>query len=257
MMLAGIRDIVIVSDPAALPQFRTLIGDGSQWGVNVEYCAQERPAGIADGFRVAADALRGSNIALMLGDNILYGSGLPHFLRDGMAKNPGATVFCAEVADPSSFGIVEFDAAGKPVSLVEKPAKPKSRLAVIGLYFYTPDVIDVAAGIRPSARGELEITDVNAEYLKQGRLAAIPFGRGYAWLDGGTTENLFEAAQFVRVMEERTGMKISCPEEIAWRYKLITRDKAAALAEAMPASEYKRYLLRTLEESPLAGNNHS
>jgi glucose-1-phosphate thymidylyltransferase len=255
MMLAGIRNIVIVSDPLSLPLFRALIGDGSQWGLSVVYRPQDRPAGIADGFRVAADELRGSHVALMLGDNILHGSGLPKFLRYAMERTTGATVLCVEVANPSAYGIVELDSAGMPTRIVEKPINPTSRLAVIGLYFYAPDVLDIAAMVKPSARGELEISDVNSIYLERKRLKALPLGRGFAWLVGGTTGNLFEAGQYVRVMEERTGLKIACPEEIAWRYGLIDRGRARGLAEQMPESDYRRYLLQALETSAFDRND--
>src|SRR5262245_40064382 len=251
LMLAGIRDFVIVSDPHHLPQFQHLLGDGTQWGISITYAKQERPAGIVDGFRAAEDQVRGFHVALMLGDNILYGSGLPRMLSYAVKENSGATVFSVEVAYPTSFGIVELGSDGKPIGLVEKPAQPTSRLAVIGLYLYSPDILEIAAKIRPSSRGELEITDVNRAYLDVGRLTVRSLGRGIAWLDGGTTQNLFEASLFVQVIEQRTGLKIACPEEIAWRYGIIDRQRFRRLAEATPQSDYRNYLLKILETSPL------
>jgi len=250
LMLAGIRNIVIVSGRESLAQFETLLGDGAQWGISITYKAQERPAGIVDGLRAAGDELSGFHVALMLGDNIVYGSGLPGTLLYALEKHSGATVFSVEVADPSAFGIVELDAVGKPVDLVEKPTAPTSRLAVVGLYLYGPDVLEVAAKIKASARGELEITDLNRAYLAEGRLSVRSLGRGIAWLDGGTTGNLFAASLFVQVMEQRTGLKIACPEEIAWRYGIIDRGHLQRLVEVMPHSDYRNYLVKLLEVSP-------
>ena len=255
LMLAGIRDFIIVSDPHHLPLFQDLLGDGTQWGISISYEKQERPAGIVDGFRAAEDHLRGFHVALMLGDNILYGSGLPRMLSHAVKENSGATVFSVEVAHPTAFGIVELGSDGRPVSLIEKPAQPASRLAVIGLYLYSPDVLAIAAKITPSSRGELEITDVNRAYLDGGRLTVRSLGRGIAWLDGGTSQNLFEASLFVQVIEQRTGLKIACPEEIAWRYGIIDRQRFRQLAEATPESDYRNYLLRILETSPFHGDH--
>ena len=252
LMLAGIRDTTIVTGPESLDRFVALLGDGTQWGLKLSYRIQDRPDGIAAGLRIAAADLHGHNIALILGDNIFFGAGLPHTLETSMASNVGATVFGYEVADPSAFGVVTIDASGHPVTLDEKPANPKSRLAVTGLYLYAEDVLDVAARVRPSARDELEITDVNRLYLEQGRLRVRNLGRGVAWLDGGTTADLYEASQFVKVIQDRTGLRVACPEEIAYRRGYIDRAALVRLAEYSPASDYKAYLLRVLED-PLIG----
>jgi glucose-1-phosphate thymidylyltransferase len=244
LMFAGVRDFVLLTTPSAISTFQVLLGDGSKWGLTIEYRAQEHPGGIAEGFRLARADLEGWQVALILGDNIFYGSGLGAILRDSVSTTTGATVFSYEVANPSAFGILTFDADGNPIAIEEKPANPTSRSAVTGLYFYTPDVLDIAAGLSPSARGELEITDVNRAYLQQGRLKVAPLGRGIAWLDGGTSEDLFEASQFVKVIEERTGLKISCPEEVALRLKLIDKTQFAGLVNGMPPSLYKQYLTR-------------
>lgn len=252
LMLAGIRDTTIVTGPESLDRFVALLGDGTQWGLKLSYRIQDRPDEIAAGLRIAAADLHGHNIALILGDNIFFGAGLPHTLETSMASNVGATVFGYEVADPSAFGVVTIDASGHPVTLDEKPANPKSRLAVTGLYLYAEDVLDVAARVRPSARDELEITDVNRLYLEQGRLRVRNLGRGVAWLDGGTTADLYEASQFVKVIQDRTGLRVACPEEIAYRRGYIDRAALVRLAEYSPASDYKAYLLRVLED-PLIG----
>jgi glucose-1-phosphate thymidylyltransferase len=244
LMFAGIREFVLVTTPEAIPMFRALLGDGSQWGLSIVYRAQERPGGIGEGFRIAHEDLVGAHVAMILGDNIFYGSGLGAMLRREIEEIEGATVFSYDVANPSAFGIVTFDARGNVLSLEEKPANPASRSAVTGLYFYTPDVLDIAAGLTPSARGELEITDVNRAFLSRGRLKVQPFGRGIAWLDGGTSADLFEAGQFVKVIEDRTGLKISCPEEVALRLGLIDKARFVSLIEAMSHSSYCDYLRR-------------
>jgi glucose-1-phosphate thymidylyltransferase len=248
LMLGGIREVIIVTSADSIDQFKTLLGDGGQWGLKLEYRMQDRPAGIVDGFRIAAADLHGYNIALILGDNIFFGAGLAGLLKDSMAGNPGATVFCYQVANPSEFGVVTLDAAGHPVAIEEKPANPKSRLAVTGLYLYGPDVLDIAAQARPSARQELEITDINREYLQQKRLRVRNFGRGVAWLDGGKPSDLYEASQLVKVIQDRTGLRIACPEELAYRLGFIDRTAFAVLAKQMPTSDYRAYLLSVLED---------
>lgn len=242
LMFAGVRDFVLVTNPNSVPMFKDLLGDGSQWGISICYRTQERPGGIAEGFRIAQADLEDCNIALILGDNIFYGSGLGAVLRAAASRTVGATVFSYDVANPSAFGVVSFDTAGNPVAIEEKPLNPSSRSAVTGLYFYTPDVVGIAQDLVPSARGELEITDVNNAYLKRGRLKVEPLGRGIAWLDGGTSKDLFEAAQFVKVIEDRTGLKAACPEEIAWRLGYIDTAQLDRLVRSMPTSSYKEYL---------------
>jgi glucose-1-phosphate thymidylyltransferase len=242
VMFAGIRQIVLVSTPAAVPQFERLLGDGSQWGLAIRYLVQERPNGIGDGLRLASDFIAGKNVVVALGDNIFYGSGLSQLLSRAIARNEGASIFAFEVANPEAFGIVTLDAAGRPVAIVEKPKAPRSTLAVTGLYFYAPDVVDIVAGLSPSHRGEFEITDVNRAYLEQGRLKVYALGRGYAWLDGGTPHNLFEASEFIRVVEARTGLKIGCPEEVAYRMGFISLEQLAQVAKRAPTCEYGDYL---------------
>jgi glucose-1-phosphate thymidylyltransferase len=244
LMFAGLTEYVIVTTSSAVPMFKSLLGDGSQWGLRIAYRIQDHPGGIAEGLRIARPDLEGSNIALILGDNIFYGSGLGAILRDARDRNEGATVLSYDVANPSAFGVISYDDAGNPVAIEEKPVNPKSRSAVTGLYLYAPDVLDIAAAQTPSARGELEITDVNLAYLKQKRLRVAPLGRGIAWLDGGTDEDLFNAGQFVKVIEDRTGLKISCPEEIALRLGLIAKSDFQRLVEQMPLSAYRTYLER-------------
>jgi glucose-1-phosphate thymidylyltransferase len=252
LMLADIREITIITAPESLDQFRALLGDGSQWGLSLSYRLQDRPDGIAAGLRIACAELRGHSVALILGDNVFFGAGLPHTLEASMASNTGATVFGYEVADPSAFGVVTLDARGRPVAIEEKPANSKSRVAVTGLYLYAADVFDVVAQVRPSTRDELEITDVNKIYLEQGRLQVCNLGRGVAWLDGGTSEDLYEASQFVKVIQDRTGLRVACPEEIAYRRGFIDRAALARLAESAPACGYRAYLLRVLEDPLIA-----
>ena len=244
LMLAGIRNLVVVSEPQSVPQLQRLLGNGARWGLSIVYRTQHEPRGIAEGLVVAADDLRGYSVALILGDNIFYSAGLQQSLARIVQEPADATIFCYEVANPSMFGIVTLDGSGRPIDIEEKPKDPKSHLAVTGLYFYPGDVVEVAAGLSPSARGELEITAINCEYLRQGRLRVIRLGRGTAWLDGGTPQDLYEAAHFVRVIEDRTGLKISCPEEIAWRMGFIDHNALMALAEEFPPCEYRDYLRR-------------
>lgn len=247
LMLAGMQDFVIVSTPQALPQLQALLGDGSQWGVRFSYVAQNRPGGIAEGFRVAANELEGHKIALILGDNIFYGDGLPKRVQEAVKLEHGATVFAYEVSDPHGFGVIEIDQEGRPVSLEEKPRKPKSNLIVPGLYFYEEDVLDLAWDLKPSVRGELEITDINRIYLDRGELNVVQMGRGIVWLDGGTHSDLFEASQYIRVIEKRTGLKLACPEEIAFRMKFIDRSQLAKLIDRSPQTEYHLYLKHLLK----------
>jgi glucose-1-phosphate thymidylyltransferase len=244
LMLAGIRDIIIVSGRPSIPQLEALLGDGSQWGLSIVYRVQERPGGIAEGLLVAADDLRGSHVSLILGDNIFYFSQSQQTFAKIAKETRDATIFSYDVANPSKFGCVVLDKQGRPVDIIEKPQQPVSTLAVTGLYFYPPDVLDIASKLKPSPRGELEITDVNLAYLAQDRLKVVHLGRGAAWLDGGTPGDLFEAGQFVKIIEDRTGLKLSCPEEIAWRLGYIDRAALRALAEKTPASDYRDYLLK-------------
>ncbi len=244
LMLGGVRDFVIVSLPRMLPQFEQLLGTGEQWGVTFTYVAQDEPQGIAHAVVVAEEELRDSNVAMILGDNIFYGTGLPGQIRKAMEYDVGATVFGYEVTDPRRFGVVELDDSGVPVSLAEKPQDPRSNLAVPGLYFYDSELMEIVSALRPSARGELEITDANRAYLERGGLRVMPMGRGTAWLDGGTHQDLFEAGQFVKVLEERTGLKIACPEEVAYRMKYISRADLEDLADTGVQSQYFDYIQR-------------
>jgi glucose-1-phosphate thymidylyltransferase len=252
LMLADIREVVIVVAPESLDQFVVLLGDGAAWGLKLSYCTQHRPDGIAAGLRAAAADLRGHSVALILGDNIFFGAGLAHTLETSMASNVGATIFGYEVADPSAFGVVTLDDAGRPVAIEEKPPHSKSRIAVTGLYFYGPDIFDAVEQVRPSARDEFEITDVNRLYLEKQRLRVRQLGRGVAWIDGGTAENLYEASQFVKVIQDRTGLRVACPEEIAYRRGFIDKKAFARLAELAPVSDYRAYLLRVVD-APVSG----
>jgi glucose-1-phosphate thymidylyltransferase len=243
LMLANIRDILIITTPHDQPLFRALLGDGSQFGIALRYAVQAEPRGLADAFIVGRDFVGKDSVALILGDNIFYGHGLPELLANAMARPHGATVFAYQVADPERYGVVEFDKAGKAVSIEEKPAKPKSKHAVTGLYFYDNAVLDIAAAVRPSARGEVEITDVNRAYLERGALHVEIMGRGYAWLDTGTAASLMDAGQYVRIIEQRQGLRIACPEEIAWRSGFITDAQFLAAAKAIGKSDYGQYLL--------------
>jgi glucose-1-phosphate thymidylyltransferase len=247
LMLGGVRDFIVISSPDALQSIERLLGDGTRWGITITYRAQERPGGIAECFRIAENDIAGWNTALILGDNIFYGSGLPQKLSDAMKRERGATIFGYEVADPSAFGVVVLDASGRPVDLEEKPKKPRSRLAVPGLYLYDTRVASFAWALKPSARGELEITDINRAYLAAGDLSVSLLGRGVAWLDGGTHHALYEASQFIKVVEDRTGLKIACPEEVAWRMNFIDLDGFRALIDPKQATDYQRYLRGLIE----------
>ena len=248
LMLAGIRDILVISTPEDTPRFRALLGSGEQWGLRLAYEVQPRPEGLAQAFLIGREFIGRDSVALVLGDNIFYGHELSGLLGRAAAKPAGATVFAYPVTDPERYGVVEFDDAGRAVSIEEKPRAPKSRYAVVGLYFYDNRVVDIARGLRPSARGELEITDVNRVYLERGALDVIPMGRGMAWLDTGTHETLLEAAQFIETIERRQGLKIACPEEIAYRMGFISASDLRRLAQPLSKNGYGRYLLRILEE---------
>jgi len=248
MMLSGIRDILIISTPHDLPRFETLLGDGSQLGLDVSYAEQPRPEGLAQSFIIGRDFIGGDPVSLILGDNIFYGAGLSDHLQAAAALDSGATVFAYYVSDPRSYGVVEFDDEGKVVSLEEKPAEPRSNYAVTGLYFYDNRVVDIASELAPSPRGEYEITDVNAAYLESGTLRVSTLGRGIAWLDTGTPESLLQAAMFVAAVEQRQGMKICAPEEVAFRMGFIDAEQVERLAERFRGNEYGRYLLRLINE---------
>jgi glucose-1-phosphate thymidylyltransferase len=249
LMLAGICEIMIITTPEDAPLFRRLLGDGTQWGLQFEYAIQEEPAGIAQALLIAREFLAGHPCALILGDNIFYGDGLGQLMQRAGAQERGATVFAYWVQDPERYGIVEFDRNYRPVRLVEKPAQPASNYAVTGLYFYDGRAPELAAQLRPSARNELEITDLNAAYLQAGELMVERFGRGYAWLDAGTHDSLLESAQFIRVVEQRQGLKIACPEEIAFRMGYIDAARLRNLAGPLAKTSYGAYLLRQLADS--------
>ncbi len=252
LMLAGIRDILIITTPEDAGQFKRVLGDGSDFGVSLSYAVQPKPEGLAQAFHIGADFVRGGPSALILGDNIFYGHGLPQLLQRASARMEGASVFAYRVNDPQAFGVVEFDAEGKAVSIEEKPRLPKSNYAVTGLYFYDDTVADRARDLKPSARGELEITDLNRLYLDEGALSVEIMGRGFAWLDTGTHASLLDAATYVRITEERQGLKICCPEEIAWRQGFITAERLRQIAEPLRKSGYGEYLVRLLEAPVLA-----
>ena len=247
-MLAGIRDILIISTPQDTPRFQELLGDGSQWGISLTYAVQPTPDGLAQAFIIGHDFIGDAPSALILGDNIFYGNDFESQLRQASARTSGSTVFAYHVTDPERYGVVEFDAQRRAVSIEEKPLKPKSNYAVTGLYFYDSQVCDIAAGIAPSPRGELEITDVNRAYLERGQLNVELMGRGMAWLDTGTHESLLEAGQFIATIENRQGLKVACPEEIAYRRGYIDASKLEALAQPLKKNAYGQYLLRLLEE---------
>ena len=247
LMLAGIRDILLISTPQDTPRFASLLGDGSQWGVSIRYCVQPSPDGLAQAFILGRQFIAGDPSALVLGDNLFYGHDLQGLLGAATSRAVGASVFAYHVTDPERYGVVAFDAQRRASSIEEKPAAPKSNYAVTGLYFYDPQVCEIAAGIRPSARGELEITDVNAQYLRQGELNVEIMGRGFAWLDTGTHDSLLEAAQFIATLERRQGLKVACPEEIAFRSGWIDAAALQALAQPMAKNGYGQYLLRLLD----------
>ena len=247
LMLAGIREMLIISTPLDTPRFEQLLGDGSRWGLNFSYAVQPAPEGIAQAFLVGADFIAGQRCALVLGDNIFYGHNLSHLLRDAANRQQGATVFGYPVHDPERYGVVEMDAQGRALSLEEKPKQPKSRYAVTGLYFYDNQVVDLARSLKPSQRGELEITDLNRRYLDQGDLHAEIMGRGMAWLDTGTHDSLLEAAMFIQTIEKRQGLKVACPEEIAYRAGYIDAAQVEQLAANMANNGYGRYLKGLLD----------
>jgi len=249
LMLAGIREILIISTPADLPLFQALLGDGEKWGIALSYAAQPQPEGLAQAYIIGADFVRGSSSALILGDNIFYGHGLPDLLANAVARSSGATVFAYRVADPERYGVIGFDPTGRATSIEEKPKVPKSNFAVTGLYFYDQLVVDIAANIRPSARGELEITDVNRAYLERGLLAVELMGRGFAWLDTGTPDSLLAAADFVATLEKRQGYRSACPEEIAFNQGFIGREQLEKLGTALGKSDYAKYV-QTLAQTP-------
>jgi glucose-1-phosphate thymidylyltransferase len=248
LMLAGIRDILIISTPEDVPKFQVLLGDGSQFGIRLQYLVQLRPEGIAQAFILGDKFVGGSPCALVLGDNIFYGHDFAKDLRGSATKTEGARVFAYPVHDPERYGVVEFDATGRALSIEEKPSQPKSRYAVTGLYFYDSQVVEITKSLKPSARGELEITDVNKAYLKNGQLEVVVMGRGMAWLDTGTHESLMDAALFIQAIEKRQGLMVACPEEIAYRFGYITAAQVERIASAMKNSSYGAYLLQLLKE---------
>jgi glucose-1-phosphate thymidylyltransferase len=248
LMLAGIRDILVISTPEALPAFRTLLKDGTHLGLNFTYAEQAEPRGLADAFLVGREFIAGEPVSLILGDNIFFGHGLPFQLRGAAQLNTGALIFAYPVRDPERYGVVEFNAQGLALSIEEKPTLPRSHYAVPGMYFYDSQVCDLAASLKPSARGEIEITDLNMIYLAQGRLRVEVLGRGVAWLDAGTHEALLQASNFVQTVQDRQGMMISCPEEIAFRLGFITPDQLRQLALTMDSNQYGQYLLHLLED---------
>ncbi|HZD55358.1 MAG TPA: glucose-1-phosphate thymidylyltransferase RfbA [Anaerolineales bacterium] len=248
LMLAGIREILVISTPEALPAFRALLKDGCQWNLRFDYAEQAEPRGLADAFRVGEEFVRDDPVCLILGDNIFFGQGLPASLRKAAGLVEGALIFAYPVRDPERYGVVEFDDKGRALNIEEKPAEPRSKYAVPGMYFYDNQVIEIAQELRPSARGELEITDLNRVYLDRGQLQVEALGRGVAWLDAGTHESLLQAANFVQAVEERQGMMISCPEEIAYRLGYISKNELRHLAQEMDNNRYGTYLLRLVDE---------
>ncbi|MEJ5030969.1 glucose-1-phosphate thymidylyltransferase RfbA [Comamonas sp. MYb69] len=248
LMLAGIKEILVISTPQDTPRFEQLLGDGSQWGIHLEYAVQPSPDGLAQAFLIGESFLAGAPSALVLGDNIFYGHDFHKLLASAMQRDTGSSVFAYHVTDPERYGVADFDKQGKVLSLEEKPAKPKSNYAVTGLYFYDSQVVELAKGLQPSPRGELEITDLNRLYLEKGQLSVEIMGRGYAWLDTGTHDSLLDAGQFIATLESRQGLKIACPEEIAWRSGYIGDAQLAALAKPLAKNGYGQYLQRLLQE---------
>jgi glucose-1-phosphate thymidylyltransferase len=248
LMLAGIRDILIISTPQDTPRFEQLLGDGHQWGLNLSYCVQPSPDGLAQAFILGADFVGNDDSCLILGDNIYYGSGMSKLLQNANQQDSGATVFAYHVTDPERFGVVEFDKTGKAISIEEKPKQPKSNFAVTGLYFYDNQVIDIAKSMKPSHRGELEITTVNETYLNMGQLRVETMGRGYAWLDTGTHESLLEASNFIQTIEKLQSLKVACLEEIAYRMGYLTAEQVEKLAQPMSKNNYGQYLSRLIRE---------
>jgi glucose-1-phosphate thymidylyltransferase len=249
LMLAGIREILVISTPQDLPLFQALLGDGSQWGISLSYTRQPKPEGLAQAFIIGAKFVEGSASALILGDNIFFGHGLTGLLASAKARDTGATVFAYHVADPERYGVVAFDEAGRATSIEEKPAHPKSSFAVTGLYFYDRHVVDIASNIRPSARGELEITDLNRAYLERGQLTVEKMGRGFTWLDTGTPDSLLEAAQFVATLEKRQNFRIASPEEVAFNEGFIDREQLGRLGVALGKSDYAQYICSLASET--------
>jgi glucose-1-phosphate thymidylyltransferase len=247
LMLAGIKEILLISTPQDLPLFKRLLGDGTQWGIELSYAEQPRPEGLAQAYHIGADFVAGQKSALILGDNLFYGHGLPTILRNAAAVSRGASVFAYHVHDPHRYGVVEFDASGRATSIEEKPKHPRSNWAVTGLYFYDERATELAANLKPSPRGELEITDLNIEYMKRGDLRVEKMGRGFAWLDTGTPDSLLEAAEFMRTLEKRTGYRVACPEEIAYVSGWISEQQLHTLAEPLKKSGYGAYLSQLLK----------
>jgi glucose-1-phosphate thymidylyltransferase len=248
LMLANIQDILVISSPEDLPSFKRLLGDGSQWGIHFSYAKQDSPRGLADAFLVGEDFVAGNPVCLILGDNIFFGQGLPDLLRLALTQTEGATIFAYPVRDPERYGVVEFDSSYKAVSLEEKPLHPRSHYAIPGLYFYDDQVVNYAKSLKPSPRGEIEITDLNKMYLESGKLNVQPMGRGIAWLDAGTHESLLQAANFIEAVEERQGIMISCPEEVAYRMGFITKEKLIEAIKFFQNNTYGKYLQRLMEE---------
>jgi glucose-1-phosphate thymidylyltransferase len=253
LMLAGIREVLIISTPTDLPNFKRLLGDGSDWGMALTYAEQPNPGGLAQAYLIGADFVAGGPSVLILGDNLFYGHSLPEMMASAGARAKGASVFAYHVRDPERYGVVDFDASGKAISIEEKPKAPKSNWAVTGLYFYDAQVVDIARNLKPSPRGELEITDVNRIYLERGELSVETMGRGFAWLDTGTPDSLLEAAEFVRTLESRQGLRIACPEEIAYRQGWISVEELTTLGERLKKSDYGRYLLGIVDDFIPAG----